>query len=80
MYLNAVIAPFLGSLLAGLSGRWIGARGSGCVTVLCMFVSTVLSYMLFYEIRVMGSAISLSLGTWFSSHTLGVDWLLCFDA
>lgn len=80
MYLNAVIAPFQGSRMAGLAGRWIGARGSGCVTVLCMFVSTVLSYMLFYEIRCMGSAVTVSQGTWFCSHTVAVNWLLCFDA
>ncbi len=80
MYLNAVIAPFQGSRLAGLSGRQLGSRGSGCVTVLCMFVSTVLSYMQFYEIRITGSGITVSLGTWFRAHTLGVDWLQCFDA
>nr|ALF99710.1 NADH dehydrogenase subunit 5 [Sphaeropleales sp. YC001] len=80
MYLNAVIAPFLGRRLAGLTGRWLGTRGRGFVTVLCMGACTVLSFLVFYEIRVGSSAIVLSLGSWFGTHTLGVDWLLCFDA
>lgn len=50
MYLNAVFAPFLGSRLAGLAGRWLGTRGRGLVTVLCMFYCTVLSFCCFYEI------------------------------
>lgn len=75
MYLNAVIAPFLGRRLAGLTGRWLGTRGRGFVTVLCMGTCTVLSFLVFYEIRVGSSAIVLSLGSWFGTHTLGVDWL-----
>jgi hypothetical protein len=41
-------------------GRWLGARGSGCVTILGMGTSTLLSYVIFYEIRSMGSAVVLS--------------------
>lgn len=80
MYLNAVLAPFLGSALAGLMGRWLGARGSGCVTILAQGTSTLLSYFIFYEIRSMGSAVVISLGSWFGAHTVTVEWLLCFDA
>lgn len=80
MYLNAIVAPFLGSAQAGLLGRWLGARGSGCVTILGQGTSTVQSYIIFYEIRSMGSAVVISLGSWFGAHTVTVDWLLCFDA
>ena len=79
MYLNAVLAPFLGSALAGQMGRWLGARGSGCVTILGQGTSTLLSYVIFYEIRSMGSAVVLSQGSWFGAHTVTVEWLLCFD-
>jgi NADH:ubiquinone oxidoreductase subunit 5 (subunit L)/multisubunit Na+/H+ antiporter MnhA subunit len=44
MYLCAVLAPFLGSALAGLFGRLLGARGSGCVTILGLFTSMVFSF------------------------------------
>lgn len=84
MYLSAVFAPFLGSAQAGQAGRWLGARGSGCVTVLGLGTSAFLSYLIFYEIRSLGSAVVIPLsGTdarWFSAHTVTVDWLLSFDA
>nr|AVX48195.1 NADH dehydrogenase subunit 5 [Hariotina reticulata] len=80
MYLSAVLAPFLGSALSGLMGRWLGARGSGCVTILGLGTSTFLSYRILYEVRAMGSRVIIPLGNWFGAHTVNVDWLLCFDA
>nr|ANN44635.1 NADH dehydrogenase subunit 5 [Hariotina sp. MMOGRB0030F] len=80
MYLSAVLAPFLGSALSGLMGRWLGSRGSGCVTVIGLGTSAFLSYRILYEIRAMGSAVVIPLGNWFGAHTVNVDWFLCFDA
>jgi NADH-quinone oxidoreductase subunit L len=57
MYLTAIAAPFLGSALAGLMGRWLGARGRGCVTILGLGTSCFLSYFIFYEVICSGSAV-----------------------
>nr|YP_009054625.1 NADH dehydrogenase subunit 5 [Chlorotetraedron incus]AIK29113.1 NADH dehydrogenase subunit 5 [Chlorotetraedron incus] len=80
MYLCAVAAPFLGSALAGLAGRWLGARGSGCVAVLGLGTSAVLSFLIYYEICLMGAPVILDLGPWFSAGTVNVSWILNFDA
>lgn len=80
MYQTAIAAPFLCSALAGLMGRWLGARGSRCITILGQGTSIVLSYFIFFEIISMGSAVMVPQGNWFGAHTVNVDWLLCFDA
>jgi len=80
MYLTALFAPFLGSALAALMGRWIGARGSGIVTITGLFTRIIFSYFIFYEVLILGSPVVISLASWFSAHTVNVDWLLSFDA
>lgn len=80
MYLSALFAPFLGSALAGQMGRWLGARGSGCVTIQGLGTSAFLSFFIFYEVLILGSPVAISLSSWFGAHTVTVDWLLCFDA
>jgi NADH-quinone oxidoreductase subunit L len=79
MTLSALFRPFLGSAIAGLAGRWIGARGRGIVTITGLFTRIVFSYLIFYEIMISGSPVVISLASWFSAHTVAVDWLLSFD-
>jgi NADH:ubiquinone oxidoreductase subunit 5 (subunit L)/multisubunit Na+/H+ antiporter MnhA subunit len=54
MFLTAIISPFLGSFAAGLGGRWIGARGSGLITVLGLGTSAVCSLCVLLEVLVGG--------------------------
>lgn len=75
MYLTALFAPFLGSALAGLMGRWLGARGSGIVTIRGLFTRVTFSYLIFYEVLLLGSPVVVSLSSWFGAHTVRVDWL-----
>ena len=80
MYLTALFAPFQGSALAGMMGRWIGARGSGIVTITGLFTRIIFSYQIFYEVLILGSPVIISQASWFNAHTVQVDWLLSFDA
>lgn len=80
MYLITVAAPFLGSAMAGLAGRWLGARGSGCMTVFGMATAAVGSALIWLEVAANGCAVSLHLGSWFSTSTVDVNWTLHFDA
>lgn len=79
MYLCAIAAPFLGSALAGLAGRWLGARGSGCVTVLGLFYSALLGIFVWHEVGLMGCPVTLDLGSWFAAGTVHVPMHLAFD-
>ena len=79
MYLCAIQSPFIGSALAGLTGRFVGARGSGCVTVSCLFISLIFSFCIYNDVLQMQAPVVLNLGTWFSVGTVNVSWTLCFD-
>lgn len=79
MYTIAVFSPFIGSLLAGLAGRWRGARGSATISILGLFTSFVLSLCLCYEVGVAGSTVYVPLGEWFAASSIRVNWGLYFD-
>ncbi|HEY9710725.1 MAG TPA: NADH-quinone oxidoreductase subunit L, partial [Oculatellaceae cyanobacterium] len=78
-YLCAIFAPILGSALAGLTGRWLGARGSGVVTVFGLGVSAVCSVCIWHEVALQGCSVNLSLGSWFGVNSVFVNWDLMFD-
>ena len=80
MFLNAITGPFLGSLAAGLGGRWLGSRGSGVMTVLGLGTSVFCSVGILLEVLAGGSPVVLDLGTWFQGSTVHVSWLFSFDS
>lgn len=80
MFQAALFAPFQGSALAGLMGRWLGARGSGVVTIRGLFTRMTFSFFIFYEVLILGSPVVISLSSWFGAHTVNVEWLQSFDA
>ena len=80
MYAAIVFLPLLGFLIAGLFGRFIGARGSEVHTTSLLFISAVLSWIVFVQVglgSVPGSAPVL--GNWFASGAVKVDWALRVD-
>lgn len=79
MYTIAVFSPFIGSLLAGLTGRWRGARGSATISIRGLFTSFALSLCLCYEVGIAGSTVYVPLGEWFSASSVRVNWGLYFD-
>jgi NADH-quinone oxidoreductase subunit L len=81
MYAAIVFLPLLGFLIAGPFGRRIGDRPSELVTTGLLFVCCVLSWIVFLQVALLGSApASVSvIGNWFTSGTLKVDWSLKID-
>jgi NADH:ubiquinone oxidoreductase subunit 5 (subunit L)/multisubunit Na+/H+ antiporter MnhA subunit len=79
MYLCILFAPFLGSSLAGLGGRYLGARGSGCVTVLGLGTSFLGSLWIWHETALLGCPVTVDCGLWFSASSVSVQWLFLFD-
>ena len=54
MYAAIVFLPLLGSAIAGLLGRVIGARASELVTTGLLFVSAALSIVAFNDVALEG--------------------------
>ncbi len=80
MYAAIVFLPLLGSAIAGLAGRVIGARPSELVTTALLFVSAALSVMAFSQIGLGdGATRIIPILSWIHSGDFAVDWMVRVD-
>src|SRR5690348_12430913 len=80
MYAAIVFLPLLGSAIAGLFGRFIGARGSELVTTVLLFVSAALSCYVFYDVCFLGHGGIVKIAQWITSGDFEADWALRVDS
>jgi NADH-quinone oxidoreductase subunit L len=80
MYLAIVFLPLLGCLIAGLFGRFVGARGAGMLTSGLLLLTAALSWVAFVDVGVYGNEARVRLFTWIAAGGLQVDWSLRVDA
>ncbi len=80
MYAAIVFLPLLGSLIAGLLGRVIGALASQVITTILLFISAALSIVVFANVGLSGGAtLTVPLFEWIHSGTFMVDWTVRVD-
>jgi NADH-quinone oxidoreductase subunit L len=79
MYSAIVFLPLLGSFVAGLFGRFIGARGSELITTVLLFVSAALSCYAFYDVALLGHSKIVHVASWMVSGDFQADWALRVD-
>ena len=79
MTLITIILPLLGSLIAGLLGRRIGYQLSGIITTICISISAILSYILYYNIMIKGNTYGLIIGDWFDIGIINISWGFILD-
>jgi NADH-quinone oxidoreductase subunit L len=79
MYAAIVFLPIIGSLIAGLFGRVIGARPSELVTTIFLFISAALSILVFNDVALQGHKHIVQLLPWIHSGNLAVDWTIRVD-
>ncbi len=79
MYTAIVFLPLLGSFIAGIFGRAIGARASEILTTGFLFVSAALSCFAFYDVAVLGHGQVMRLAEWIVSGTFEADWTIRVD-
>lgn len=63
MYLLIITLPLLGSLASGFFGRKLGVTGSQIITSTCLFLSSVLITIAFYEVCLSSSPVYIYLGS-----------------
>jgi NADH-ubiquinone oxidoreductase chain 5 len=80
MYIALVFLSFFGAIVAGIFGRFLGARSSGIITTGSLFISLCFSLFVFYEVAILNSFVYLKLATWVISETLHIDWGFLFDS
>jgi len=74
-----VFLPLLGSAIAGLFGRVIGARGAQIVTCGLLLATAVLAAQLFERVAIEGVPETVRLAGWIQSGGLSLDWALKVD-
>ncbi len=79
MYQAIVFLPLIGCAIAGLFGRFIGARASEVVTSGLLVVAALLSWVAFIDVGFYGRDVRIPLFTWFSVADLKVEWALRVD-
>ncbi len=80
MYAAIVFFPLLGSIIAGLFGRFIGARASEIVTTALLIASALLSCYAFYDVALSGNSYTVPIAPWVTSGDFQVGWTLRIDA
>ena len=80
MYLLLILLPLLGSISAGLFGRYLGGRGSVIVTVSFLLLTFFLSLIAFYEVALSGCNCSIKVVDWFSCEMFDTSWGFYFDS
>jgi NADH-ubiquinone oxidoreductase chain 5 len=80
MYLSILILPLLGSIVSGLIGRKVGITGSHVITISCLFLSSILASVAFYEVGICGSPVSVQLLSWIDSENMSISWSFLFDS
>src|SRR5271157_2185598 len=78
MYDLIVFLPLLAFLIAGIFGRWIGARGAEYVTTGALAICFVLSWIAFIQVAG-GADAHVPVANWFTSGKLDVAWALRID-
>ena len=79
MYLTLILLPFISSIIAGFSGRYLGPLGAAILTRNCLLITVILSFFMYYEVIIIGrhsySCITIS----FDGGMSYSFWLFQFD-
>jgi len=79
MYQAILFLPLLGAIFAGFFGRLVGARASEVMTTTLVLVTTVLSWLAFYQVAIQGQEVRIELVRFVESGALKSMWSLRID-
>ena len=79
MYLSIIVLPLLGSIVSGFLGRKVGVSGSKIISCTCLILSSILISIAFYGVWLLGSEVSINLGSWIESEIMNIKWEFYFD-
>lgn len=79
MYLLVLVLPLLNFLIACLFGKLVGKLVK-FFFIVNMFLLTLVSFFLFYEVGINKYVCFVDLGTWFHLGVLRLDWTFLFDS
>ncbi len=75
-----VILPLIGFIYCAFFGKLFGDRNSQLVTTIFLFISAILSWIIFFSYLEPKHTTTLRIFNWMTSGTFSVDWSLRVDA
>jgi NADH-ubiquinone oxidoreductase chain 5 len=69
----------LAAILSGLFGRALGVKGVHIINISCLILTTLLSFIAYYEVVLCNSPVTVELFSWLSLEHLKVSWSFYFD-
>lgn len=78
MYLSILFFPLKASLLA--NNRYCGIKGGPVLSVLCKKLGAITSIVIFYEVGITGSPVSIDLNTWIDLGNIFIEWNFFYDS
>ena len=80
MYLAIIVLPLLGSIVSGFLGRKVGVQGSQWVTSSLIMVITLIAVIIFNEIVINDTFVSITTIRWIDAESLNIVWGFNFDS
>jgi len=80
MSLLIIFLPLLGSLFSGLGGRYLGPKGAGIISTICMLITLTFCFIIFYKVGILGNNYSIILYSWVNSELFNVSLGFLFDS
>ena len=80
VHVLVILLPLLNSILCGLFGRYLGSSGCVRASFISLFLTALVSWIIFCKVAFWGEAIHSPLFPWVYSGCLGADWCLFVDA
>jgi NADH-quinone oxidoreductase subunit L len=80
VYTAIVLLPLIASAVAGLLGRFVGARACEILTTGALIASAALSAYAFVDVAILGNVSVATLYEWISSGAFSVSWTIRIDA
>lgn len=76
----SVWLPLFSAIFCGFLGRFLGVYGSMILSTTFLFISTIVSYISFYYVGLLGQFMNIFICDWIHVDTLIVNWELRFDS
>lgn len=80
MSLLIIFLPLLGSLFSGFGGRFVGPKGAGLISTICMLITLGLCFFTFYKVGILGQSYSIILYSWVNAELFNVSLGFLFDS
>lgn len=80
MCLNILFLPLIACVFSGFGARLFGPKGVSVLSILCIGLTTITCFLIFYEVAYNYTICVFEVGTWIKIDLLNVKWNFLYDS